>query len=575
MSSPENLPPTRLPFSDEIKTGGGNSSANRVHPASQVSVASRMLMRNMRNLLLLAVAGASLLSASEIPHVDKTSNGAYRLMVDGQPYLVLGAQVHNSSGWPEELDHAWPLYERLHANTAEIPVYWEVIEPQPGKFDFTSVDRILAGARSHNLRLVLLWFATWKNGEMDYVPQWVKDDTTRFPRMRDRAGDQIRVLSPIGEATRNADANAFAALMRHLKEVDAEQRTVVMVQVENEPGSLESDRDYSAEANRLFAGQVPSKLTQALKKKPGSWLDVFGPEEANEAFAAYLISSYINTVAAAGKEQYPLPMYVNVWLRERKNFERPGEAYPSGGATSNMLDLWKANTPALDAIAPDNYVLDYVGYRDVLRKYARPDNPLLVPETVSGPLAARYMFYAIGEYHALSFAPFGLDARVQMEDAGKQEDRFAGLAANFKLLAPAMSEVSRLQQANAIQVAVEEDLITDLLLTFPKYESVVSFGMPKAGYGGLFGTGTKDRTGRAMVAELGPDEFLILGFDSLVRFLPRRSSELRKAQFLSAEEGVFVDGKWQPSRTLNGDEAFFGIFFPPEGKWVRVKLKPY
>jgi hypothetical protein len=138
-----------------------------------------------------------------------------------------------------------------------------------------------------------------------------------------------------------------------------------------------------------------------------------------------------------------------------------------------------------------------------------------------------------------------------------------------------VSEISRLEQANAIQVAVEEDQITDLRLTFPKFDSVVTFGMPKPSYGGLFGAGTKNRTGRALVAELGPDEFLICGFDSLVRFLPRRGSEMRKAQFLSAEEGVFVDGKWQASRLLNGDETFFGIFFPPEGKWVKVKVKAY
>ncbi len=169
----------------------------------------------MRILLLLVLAHTSLLLASELPHVEKTSAGSYRLMVAGQPYLILGAQVRNSSAWPEQLDRAWPLYKELHANTAEIPVYWEVIEPQPGKFDFASVDRILEGARRNSLRLVLLWFATWKNGEMDYAPQWVKDDTTRFPRMRDRAGDQIRVLSPIAESTRTADANAFAALMRH------------------------------------------------------------------------------------------------------------------------------------------------------------------------------------------------------------------------------------------------------------------------------------------------------------------------------------------------------------------------
>ena len=82
----------------------------------------------MRIFLMLVLAYTSLLPASELPRVEKTPTGSYRLMVDGQPYLILGAQVRNSSAWPEQLDRAWPLYKELHANTAEIPVYWEVIE---------------------------------------------------------------------------------------------------------------------------------------------------------------------------------------------------------------------------------------------------------------------------------------------------------------------------------------------------------------------------------------------------------------------------------------------------------------
>lgn len=283
----------------------------------------------------------------------------------------------------------------------------------------------------------------------------------------------------------------------------------------------------------------------------------------------------MNAVAEAGKAEYPLPMYVNVWLRERKNFERPGEAYPSGGATSNMLDLWKAVAIHLDAIAPDNYVLDYAGYRDVLRTYSRSDNPLFIPETAAGPLAARYMLYAIGEYHSLSFAPFGLDLTLNPDAQGAGQGPFGGLVANFRLLGPAMQEIAGFQQANVMQVAVEEDRITDLLLSFAKFQSVVTFGMPTPSYGGLFGTGTKNRTGRVLIAELARDEFLICGFDALVRFLPRRGSELPNAQFVSAEEGGFVNGKWERSLLLNGDETFFGIFLPADGKWVKVKLMAY
>ncbi len=343
--------------------------------------------------LALALCAGLLPAQTPPPRVEKNSNGSFQLNVDGQPFLILGAQVANSSGWKDQLDRCWPLYQQLHANTAEIPVYWEVVEPQEGHFDFRSVDMVIEGARAHHLHLVLLWFATWKNGEADYVPTWVKENPSRFPHMRNRAGEQVRVLTPLSTESRDADKRAFAALMHHVKEVDGDQHTVIMVQVENESGSLETDRDYSPEANKQFNNPVAPELIRALGKssnKPASnWRQVFGAEEADEAFAAYSVATYVNAVAAAGKKEYDLPMYANVWLRERKNFERPGDAYPSGGATSNMLDLWKAVTPALDAIGPDNYVLDYVGYRSVLRTYSRPDNPLFVPETMPGPLAAR------------------------------------------------------------------------------------------------------------------------------------------------------------------------------------------
>lgn len=530
------------------------------------------------NLVLAFLLLLKLLPAqTPAPRIEKNSSGSFQMNVDGRPFLALGAQVANSSGWKEQLERAWPLYQQLHANTAEIPVYWEVVEPEEGRFDFSSVDMIIEGARVHQLRLVLLWFATWKNGEMDYAPSWVKQNAARFPHMRNRAGEQVRVLTPLSTESRNADMRAFAALMHHIKEVDGDRHTVIMVQVENEPGSLETDRDYSPQANQLFEGPVPAELTRALGKPSNkfaaNWRQIFGPEEAAEAFAAYSVATYVNAVAAAGKKEYDLPLYVNVWLRERKNFERPGEAYPSGGATSNMLDLWKAVTPALDAICPDNYVLDYVGYRSALHTYARPDNPLLVPETMSGPLAARYMFYALGEFHALSFAPFGLDLSLDPQYASM--GLFDGLSANYRLLGPAIQEIARLQQANAIEVAVEEDRLTDLRLTYAQYESVVTFGTPKPSYGGLFGTGTKDRTGRALIAQLAPDEFLIGGFDALVKFLPRRGSELHRAQFVWAEEGDFEKGVWKRTRLLNGDEVFFGITLPATGKWVKVKLIAY
>src|SRR6266567_1497285 len=110
-------------------------------------------------------------------------NGRYALMVDGAPYLVLGAQINNSSAWPEMLPKVWPAIEFIHANTVEIPVYWEQFEPEPDQFDHAVLDTLLAQAREHHVHLILLWFGTWKNGSSHYIPEWMKRQPDRYPRM--------------------------------------------------------------------------------------------------------------------------------------------------------------------------------------------------------------------------------------------------------------------------------------------------------------------------------------------------------------------------------------------------------
>lgn len=525
----------------------------------------------MRKTVMFLCTLLSLALAEPIPRIAK-DNGVYRLYVNDKPFLLLGAQVRNSSAWPSQLPDIWAQMQALHVNTVEIPVYWEQIEPAPGQFDFRVVDQIIRQARTRNLRLVLLWFATWKNGVMDYAPEWVKSDPAKYPHMRNAAGQPVRVLSPHSPVNLAADRAAFSALMTHLKAIDELQRTVIMIQVENEPGSLDTVRDYSPESNRLFAGPVPAALVQKLNKKPGTWRELF-PGEADEAFAAYHVAIYVNEVAAAGKKAYPLPLSVNVWLREEKTFMRPGENYPSGGATTNMLDLWKALTPAVDVIAPDIYVQHYRNYQDVCALYNRPDNPLLVPETGGSTAYARYMFYALGDHGALGFAPFG----INVQDSKNLNERLTAMAANFKLIGSAIPDLAPLIGTPRLKSAVEEQQLTNRLLRFPGFDVVAMFGFPpQLSYGGLFAPGTKDQTGRALIAQTAPDEFLILGFDTLVQFRPSTADPSKTtAQFLRVEEGVYEKGVWTPKRQLNGDEAFFGLLLPSTGTILKAKLTTY
>ena len=121
------------------------------------------------------------------------------------------------------------------------------------------MDGAIQEAQRNNLRLVFLWFGSWKNGVSSYPPAWVKTDQNRFPRVQDKDGNGLETLSTLSAANRDADSRAFAALMRHIKQVDT-RHTVIMMQVENEVGVLGDSRDRCEAANKAFAGSVPKEL---------------------------------------------------------------------------------------------------------------------------------------------------------------------------------------------------------------------------------------------------------------------------------------------------------------------------
>ena len=298
-------------------------------------------------------------SRSVKPRLVKT-NGVTRLYVGGKPFFILGGELGNSSASDlEYLRPVWPKLKAMHLNTVLVPVYWELMEPVEGKFDFTLVDSMLAAARDQNLKLVLLWFGSWKNSMSCYAPEWIKLNTEKFERAKDSKGHGLEILSAFNPANLKADINAFTALMSHLARVDDADHTVIMVQVENEIGMLTEAREYTAAANLAFSGKVPDALMNYLKKNKntlvpefsarwqkngflnsGSWEEVFGRDLAtDEIFQAWQYASYANAVAGAGKKAYDIPMYVNTALNY-KNVS-PGQ-YPSAGPLPHLMDIWQA-----------------------------------------------------------------------------------------------------------------------------------------------------------------------------------------------------------------------------------------
>jgi len=532
----------------------------------------RSLVLSSTCITLMAMGTVSAVPArsAEAPRIVK-KDGRYALLVDGHPFLMLGGQIHNSSAWPSELPQVWESMATLHANTVEAPVYWEQFEAQEGHFDYANVDALVEGARAHNLHVVLLWFGTWKNGNMHYVPAWVKADSKRFPHTIRPDGEPIDVLSPLGHNTLEADKAAFIALTRHLKEIDSDKHTVLMVQVENESGNIGSVRDNSAEANKEFTAAVPADLLAAAHKQAGSWSQVFG-SDADEMFQVYHQAKYINEIAAAGKHEFDIPYYINVWIDypaaelPQRQVDTPGLSYPSGGAVQKVVGLWRTLAPSLDMIGPDIYTDDSAYYRETMHAYHREDNPLWIPETGRDDSFAKLFFYALGD-GALGFSPFGVD-QSGWNILGDQPFKAHGY--NFSLIGPMDSEIAQLQFDGKLKTAVEEAGQATQELDFGAWQATVSFGFPQPD--GRRAPGTKDAHGSAVVAQLGPDEFLVTGIDTSVTFHLAGKLPWIHSQIATAQQGVYEDGKWKPLRLWNGDETDRGLCFYEKPEIVRVRM---
>jgi beta-galactosidase GanA len=511
------------------------------------------------------------LARGAMPQLEKQGD-VLRLSVDGKPFLVLGGELGNSSAaGAEYMKPVWPRLKAMNLNTVLAPVYWELLEPREGEFEFSHVDDLIDAARAHDLKLIILWFGAWKNSMSSYAPAWVKLDQERFPRVRDDRGLSHEILTAFNDANLQADRKAFVRLMQHLKDYDGKQHTVIMVQVENEIGMLPTARDYHPLANKAFQAPVPAALTGYLDRqrtlvpefaalwnvpgraRQGNWETVFGSGlHTDELFMAWYYAQFANELAAAGKAVYPLPMFVNAALP--RPGRKPGSGYPSAGPLPHLMDIWKAGAPAIDFLSPDFYNPDFKHWNDL---YTRQGNPLFIPEHKFDDTVAAKALFAFGHYEAIGFAPFSIE--------NGSPEHGAALGKMYELIAQLTPVITRHHGQGRIEGVLFDKANPETVLRFGDYKFIC-----RHDYTLGWSPGAAEASwpfAGAVIIQTGQNEFHVGGNGVVITFEPA-ASNTAKAGILTADEGIFKNGVWNPGRRLNGDQTH-------QGRHLRIPMEDY
>lgn len=503
-----------------------------------------------------------------VPHLEKRGN-VTQLIVEGKPYLALACELTNSAASSRTyMAPHWPELKKAGINTVLAVITWEQIEPVEGQFDFTVVDEIIEDARANDLKVSLLWFGSWKNGITSYIPKWVKNDTERFPLAKTKDGKSLSILSTFNQASWEADAKAYGATMQHIAEVDREEQTVVMMQVENEVGLHGYTRDYHPNAVKAFNSAVPQQLIDYLTankaklipemlaawekkgcKTSGTWEEVFGKGDyTDEMFMAWHYASYMNAIAAAGKEAHPIPTFVNAWIVQPED-KHPGN-YPAGGPQAQNHDIWRAAAPSIDILSPDIYLPDFP---KIITMYSRAGNPVFIPESRAGQGGAANAAFAIGRMGAIGYSPFGLERSVSSDDNASFRQFYHKVASASDIILNAQAEgkiTATWLKGSAPEMHQEIITVGNYKIVF----DIISSGRRNGGAPQLTGgTVSPNAVGYAIVVQESDNSFLVLGSNVRVSFLPADGKGF--VGLAKTVEGEFIEGEWVEGRWLNGDEV--------------------
>lgn len=452
---------------------------------------------------------------------------------------ILGGELSNSAATSgSDIEKVLPRMKTLGLNTVLVPVYWEFLEPVEGQMDFTLVDRTIDVARQQGLKIVPLWFGAWKNSMSCYAPAWFKLDVKRFPRAVTAEGKPLEIASCFSDHVLQADLKAFSALMQHIAEKDPRRDVVIMIQIENEIGMLESARDHSPLAEKAYKQPVPQALLKALSiKRQGTWAEVFGTDDyADEKFMAWHYACYVEHLAQAARRIHDMPLYVNAAMNSRGR--KPGE-YPSAGPLAHLADIWKAGAPNIDILAPDIYD---TGFKSWASQYAMPSRPqdggkvknrLFIPESRCCANSGVRALYAFGEHQALGFSPFAID-QASPKETGSVTQAYHLLREIFSLTSH-HSPLATQSWGLLFDQEDRERIIDDngVLITCRHY-----FTLP---WDARATDGSTWPEGGAMLIRLGKYDYLLAGSGVVIDFKTRTEKQQEQQKELG-EDGFAEAG---------------------------------
>lgn len=541
------------------------------------------------------------INAQKIPHLQKKGT-ATQLVVDEKPFLILGGELGNSSASSfQDIERDFPKLQKMGLNTVLVPAYWDLIEQEEGKYDFSLIDKAIDQARKNDLKVVFLWFGAWKNSMTCYAPLWFKKDYKKYLRAYSKAGKPMEITSSFSENVLNADNKVFGELIKHIASVDKSQGTVVMIQVENEIGMLEGARDYSKEANKIFDSQVSEHLIKFLTKNKkelhpslsekwgkqgfktkGNWQEIFGDNVyTDELFTAYSYAQYVEKLAKTARAIHNIPLYVNAAMNSRNR--KPGE-YPAGGPLAHLVDIWHAGAPGIDMISPDLYDGEFATWSS---KYKLHNNPLFVPEIKMTQNNGVQAFYAFGEHDAIGYSPFSIENN---SESGSK--RLSEAYSKLKELMPVLTKFQGEGQSKGLlfdQKNTERIINFDDLKITAKHFFSLPWD-PRAKDGSVW------PEGGGLILRLAKDEYIIAGSGIVVEF--EKENEKKEVQTKDLGEDGFAaqggksqnqnswaggkragigpvdeisiaeNGKFKYVRRLNGDQTH-------QGRHVRIGVDDF